>query len=292
VSDRLDVPVRGGSLATYRFGSTRADAPLVLAIHGITSTSRAWLAVGRALGDRAALIAVDLRGRGRSNELPGPFGIEAHVDDLLVLLDHFDLQQAVIAGHSLGAYVAAALANGNPGRVRSLVLVDGGLTIPGSESVDAQVFIEDFLGPTFRRLKAEFEDSQHYRDWWAAHPAFASSDVDRELLARYADHDLVGQPPRMRSSVNPEAVRVDGLDLFKAPNASSIEVPAVLLCAPRGMVDDPNPMQPLAIVQEWASRDRSRRRAVEVPGVNHYTIAFGPGGARVVATEIVAALAG
>ena len=57
MSDRLDVPVPGGSLATYRLGASRPDAPLALALHGITSTSRTWLATARALGDRAALVA-------------------------------------------------------------------------------------------------------------------------------------------------------------------------------------------------------------------------------------------
>ena len=49
MSGRLDVAVDGGRLAAYRLGA-EADtvAPLVLAIHGITSTSRTWLATARA----------------------------------------------------------------------------------------------------------------------------------------------------------------------------------------------------------------------------------------------------
>ena len=66
--DLFSVPVGGGDLTVAQWG----DGPAVLAIHGITSTSRTWLAVGRALGGRATLIAPDLRGRGRSNTLPPP----------------------------------------------------------------------------------------------------------------------------------------------------------------------------------------------------------------------------
>lgn len=290
--ERGDVPVQGGCLATFRLGSDLDDAPLALAIHGITSTSRSWLATAEALGDQAALIAVDLRGRGRSNELPGPFGIAAHVRDMLAVLDHFGIQRAVVAGHSLGAYIAAALAAARPDRIAALVLVDGGLTIPESEGVDPEQFMREFLGPTLERLEATFADRDEYRAWWAQHPAFAGSDVDREQLAQYADHDLRGEPPQLRSSVNPQVVAADGTDLFESAGAAhSLEVPAVLLCAPRGMVDDPHPMQPLAIVQEWAAADPDRRRAVQVPDVNHYTIAFGRRGARAVAAEIVAALA-
>jgi pimeloyl-ACP methyl ester carboxylesterase len=290
LSARVDVPVEGGALATFRLGSLRADAPVALAIHGLTSSSRSWLATGNALGDAAALIAVDLRGRSRSNRLPAPFGIASHVRDMLAVLDHFGLRQAVIAGHSLGAYIAAALATAHHDHVSSLVLVDGGLTIPDSVGADPEEFLQTFLAASLARLQMTFPDWEDYRAWWARHPAFANSDVDPAQLAEYADHDLEGEPPELRSSVNPESVRVDSIDVFAASDAQRLSVPAVLLCAPRGMVDDPNPMQPLSLVQEWAAADPDRRRAVEVPDCNHYTIALGRHGARAVAAEIVASL--
>ena len=262
----------------------------MLAIHGITSTSRTWLATARALGDRAALIAVDLRGRGRSSRLPPPFGLDAHVRDMLAVLDHFGLERAVVTGHSLGAYVAARLATTHPDRVAQLVLVDGGLTIPESEGADPERFLADFLGPTLTRLEMEFPDVAAYQAWWARHPAVATADVDPEDLKAYAAYDLTGEPPHLRSSINPQVVRDDGLDLFGEPDAPRVACPAVLLCAPRGMVDDPHPMQPLAIVQQWADAAPSRRRAVAVPDVNHYTIAWGAAGAAAVAGAIADAV--
>jgi pimeloyl-ACP methyl ester carboxylesterase len=287
---RVDIDVAGGKLAAFRLGSERADAPLVLAIHGITSSSRTWLATARALGDRAALIAVDLRGRGRSNGLPAPFGVDAHVRDMLAVLDHFGLERATIAGHSLGAYIAARIATVRPDRVAGLVFVDGGLTIPESEGADPEQFLQAFLGPTLARLGMTFPDVATYRAWWAEHPAFANGDIAAADLHEYAAHDLVGQPPELHSSVNPQVVRDDGIDLFGTTDARELATPAVLLCAPKGMVDDPNPMQPLALVREWAAADPGRRRAIPVPGVNHYTIALGTSGARAVADEIARAV--
>jgi pimeloyl-ACP methyl ester carboxylesterase len=287
---RTDVEVAGGRLATFRLGAERPDAPLVVAIHGITSTSRTWLATAQALDERAALIALDLRGRARSNALPEPFGIDAHVRDVLAVLDHFELESAVITGHSLGAYIAARLATLHPDRVDSLVLVDGGLTIPESEGVDPERFMESFLGPALARLRMTFADRDAYRAWWREHPAVAHADIDPANLDAYADHDLIGEPPELRSSINQQVVRDDGVDLFEVTDATQLVVPAVFLCAPRGMVDDPNPMQPLAIVQRWAADDLARRRAVEVPDVNHYSIAWGRHGAAMVADEIARAV--
>jgi pimeloyl-ACP methyl ester carboxylesterase len=283
---RADIPVAGGALATSRLGSERADAPVVLAIHGITSTSRSWLATAGALGDVASLAAVDLRGRGGSHQLPGPFGIAAHVRDMVAVLDALGLGRAIVVGHSLGAYIAAALAIAHPDRVAALVLVDGGLTIPLPPGTDPERFLEAFLGPAIARLQMTFPDREAYRAWWAAHPAFATGDVDRAALDEYADYDLVGAPGQLHSSVNPDAVRQDGVDLFATADARSLHTPAVLLCAPRGLQNEPNPMQPLKLVREWEAQAPESRRGLQVPDVNHYTIAIGRRGAEAVAAEI------
>jgi pimeloyl-ACP methyl ester carboxylesterase len=288
---RANVPVAGGRLATFRLGATTPGVPVALAIHGITSNFQAWRAVARAAGDELGLAAVDLRGRGASHALPAPFGIAAHVADMLAVLDHFELAQAVVIGHSLGAYIAASLAAAHPERVSALVLVDGGLTIPLGEGIDPEEFLEAFLGPALARLRMTFANQAAYRAWWSAHPAIAAGDVAPDDLAHYADHDLIGVPPRLRSSVNPEAVRLDGTDLFRLPDANALAVPARLLCAERGLVDEPHPMQPLELVSAWAAADPGRRQAVPVPDVNHYTITLGRRGAAVVADELRRAVA-
>ena len=288
---RIDVPVTGGELAVYRLGSQRPDAPAVLAVHGITATSFAWLATSAALGDDVSLIAVDLRGRGDSRSLPGPFGLDAHVEDLVAVLDALALAQPVVLGHSMGSYIAARLGAQHPDRVSRLVLVDGGLTVPGSADIDPETFMRAFLGPALARLEMTFESVDSYVEWWGQHPAISGSDVDPDVLRQYAAHDLVGEPPALHSSVNPDVMAPDGSDVLSSDDAHQLALPAVLLCAPRGMVNDPNPMQPLELVHAWADEDPERRRALQVPDVNHYTITMGAAGAAAVAAEVRAAVA-
>jgi pimeloyl-ACP methyl ester carboxylesterase len=292
MSARINVAVAGGELAAYRLGSERSDAPTVLAVHGITATSFAWLSCAAALADDVSLIAVDLRGRGDSGSLPGPFGLDAHVEDLVAVLDTLALERPVVLGHSMGAYIAARLGVRHPDRVSRLVLVDGGLTIAGSADVDPEPFMRAFLGPSLARLEMTFESVDAYAKWWRSHPAINGSDIDTEVLRRHAGHDLVGDPPALRSSVNPDVLRPDGGDVLRSDDAHRLGLPAVLLCAPRGMVNDPNPMQPLKLVRAWAAEDPERRRALQVPDVNHYTITLGAAGAAAVAAQVRAAVAG
>jgi pimeloyl-ACP methyl ester carboxylesterase len=292
MSSSLEVPVPGGTLAAFGAASAASGAPTVLAIHGITANSRAWLAVARALGSQASLVAVDLRGRGASRALPAPYGIGSHAADMVAVLDALDLEQAVVVGHSLGAYIAAALAVEHPERVGGLVLVDGGLKVPGSEGVDPQKFLDAFLGPALARLRLSFATRGEYRDWWRAHPALATGDVADADLDAYADHDLVGSEPQLRSSVVEAAVRADAADLFTtAEAAQKLTVPATLLCAPRGLADDPNPMQPIKLVRAWIAGAPRQRKLVPVPDVNHYTIAMGRRGAEAVAHAILGTVA-
>jgi pimeloyl-ACP methyl ester carboxylesterase len=289
VSDRVDVDVTGGELATFRLGD--GDGPPVLAIHGITSSSRSWCAVARALHGEATLIAPDLRGRGRSNELPGPYGIASHAADMASVLEHLGGGPALVAGHSLGAYIAARLAVQRPDLVRSVLLVDGGLPIPGSEGADPQAFLAGFLGPALARLEMTFASSDAYRDWWLTHPAFAGGDIDSRDLEAYATHDLVGAAPELRPAVLAEAVRGDAADLLTMGTAAqALELPATLLCAPRGLLDDPHPMQPIELCAEWAAQAPALRSAVEIDDVNHYSILLGRRGASAVADAIRAAL--
>jgi hypothetical protein len=175
--------------------------------------------------------------------------------------------------------------------VHALVLVDGGLPIPGTENVDPQQFLDAFLGPALARLQLRFADRDAYRAWWRAHPALGGGDVADEDLVAYADHDLVGTVPELHSCVLEEAVRADAAELLPAADAAHrLAVPARLLCAPRGLLDDPNPMQPLPIANTWAAADPDRREAVLVPDVNHYTISLGAPGAAAVADAIAAAV--
>lgn len=281
----VSVPVPGGEIAVARWG--RGPGP-VLAAHGITASSFSWRAVARHLdGDSTTLWAPDLRGRGASAHVGGPFGLDRHAHDLLAVADHLGLDRVVLAGHSLGAFVAVLAAAARPGLVGRVVLVDGGLPLPlAVEGVDLDALLDATLGPAIQRLDQTFVSFAAYEAFWRRHPAFAhnwNDDVDA-----YLRYDVTaGSDGALRSRVAVEAVRADGRDLLLAhePIGRALEAitcPIHLMRAPRGLFDQPPGLQPGELVDAWAPRMRDLTDDV-VDDTNHYTILMGGRGASAVA---------
>jgi pimeloyl-ACP methyl ester carboxylesterase len=76
-------------------------------IHGFPHNRTLWAPQVSALVDRARCIALDLRGFGESSK-HGPFSIDQFADDLAMLLRTLGIERAVVAGLSMGGYIAFA----------------------------------------------------------------------------------------------------------------------------------------------------------------------------------------
>ncbi|WP_223691453.1 alpha/beta fold hydrolase [Leifsonia poae] len=203
------VPVRGGPLAGGVWHRDARGLPL-LAVHGITANHRSWSLVADALpGTR--VIAPDLRGRGRSNTLPGPFGLIDHADDLARLLDGLEVDRAVVAGHSMGGFVGVRFAERHPDRVASLVLVDGGLPLPPPPGIPPEEAAAAALGPAIERLGMCFASRDDYAQFWRRHPGLGP--YWNEAVADYVDYDLTGEEPELHPSAASEAVAANVLEL-------------------------------------------------------------------------------
>lgn len=289
-----DVPVPGGTLRVARWGDPAGGRPVVLAVHGITASHRAWLALAARLDD-LVLLAPDLRGRGASGALPGPYGMAAHADDLVAVLDHHGVDRAVVVGHSMGGFVAAELNRRYPDRVADLVLVDGGLPFPSIGDLDPEVALQAALGPAIARLSMTFPDVQAYRDYWRVHPALAAG--WGPLTEAYVDYDLTGEPPALHSRVSADAVRADYLSMVGPGPTEALDAlggsgrPVAFLRAPLGLLAEPPGLYPAEAVAAWADRQPAVR-VLELPeGVNHYTVMFDEPGVDPVERAVREALA-
>lgn len=274
--------VNGGDYAVAEWPGREAA---LLAIHGITASHMAWPSVLHEMNGEHRVLAPDLRGRGASSELPGPYGFATHVDDLLATLDRFDVSRAVLVGHSLGAYISLALAERHPERVRGIVLVDGGLALPQPPGVSPDELFKARLGPALARLEMSFADGEAYRQFWREHPSFQDAGAWNDDAAAYIDYDLTGDPPVMRSRVNAAAVQADAHALMQLSMVTLIDrvhLPLLLLTAPRGLLNQPQPLLPVKAVADACAR-LPKLEHQEIADTNHYTIVTGSGRARVAA---------
>jgi pimeloyl-ACP methyl ester carboxylesterase len=280
----IDVPVAGGSLRVARWGTGERA---VIAAHGITASSMSLRPVARRLPPDLTLVVPDLRGRGSSAGLPGPWGLDRHADDLLAVADHLGVRSAVLVGESMGAYVVAVAGARRPDLASRVVLVDGGLPLPFPNGADPDAVLEATLGPVLGRLRRTFPSVEAYYDFWRAHPALGRTwNDDVEAYLRY---DLTGQPPALRPTASEEAVRADARDLFAADTVAAalrtLSCPVVHLRAERGLDDRPPGLQPAELVAAWQSQIADFTSVV-VRDTNHYSIAFGDAGARQVARAV------
>ncbi|GAA4635582.1 hypothetical protein GCM10023196_081670 [Actinoallomurus vinaceus] len=279
-----DVPVPGGTLRIARFG----DGPrLVIAIHGITASLMAWATAARALPDEWSLVAMDLRGRGHSAGLPGPYGLDRHADDVALVADHVGAGPgSVLTGHSMGAYVAALLAARRD--FARVVLVDGGLPLPVPPGVDPDTVLEASLGPAIARLSRTFPSVRAYLDFFHEHPALRQAwNSDIEDYVRY---DATGPEGAVRARAREEAVRVDGRWLLTeaariGEALGRIDSPLSLIRAPRGLLDQPTGMLPDELAAQWTARLPGLADEV-IEDCNHYTILFEDRCVRLVADRL------
>lgn len=277
--EKLLVPVAGGELALFRYGP-RAGKP-ILAIHGVTSSNRAWQCFARAVVPQGfTVFAVDLRGRGDSNALPGPFGISNHVRDMIAVLDHIGIEKIDLVGHSMGAFVAVALVGSAPHRISRTVLVDGGITLPLPEGFTVEQVLPYVIGPALTRLSMTFASVESYRNYWRPLPAFSKGWTP--VLEEYVDFDLRGTPPDMHSSSNPKAVEEDSVDLFRGDfineALANLSEAVLMLRAERGLQNEVIPLYPLEPLQEVLKRF-PKVQLVTVSNANHYDILLEQGGA-------------
>jgi pimeloyl-ACP methyl ester carboxylesterase len=121
----LNLDLKGWQLAYDRPGRAAEprSRPALVLIHGYPLDHSIWTPLIPGLQEKFDLLLPDLRGFGRSGLLGGGYRMEDLAFDLLALLDTLGIQQAALAGHSMGGYVALAFARLYPQRTLGLGLV-------------------------------------------------------------------------------------------------------------------------------------------------------------------------
>ena len=100
------------------------EGPAVVLLHGFLETSAMWVDFIPELSKNNRVICIDLLGHGQTDCIGYVHTMEAMADALRAVLYELNIVKAKIIGHSMGGYVALALAEQEPALVESLCLMN------------------------------------------------------------------------------------------------------------------------------------------------------------------------
>ncbi len=168
-----------------------AGAKTILLIHATGFHARVWDRTVAALPEGYRVIAVDLRGHGRSGK-PGPIhDWRTPARDVGELVDHLGLQDAIGVGHSMGGHCLTQVASARPGAFERLVLIDPVMLEPAAYECGVRQPVDPQAHPVARRrnewrdwqeMFARFEDRHPYSLW------------RREVLEDYCRYGVLPAP--------------------------------------------------------------------------------------------------
>jgi len=258
-------------------------APLV-ALHGLTASYVSFTGIAECLAGRRPLFALDLRGRGDSDKPAGPYGMAQHASDVAAAMRAMGLGASVIVGHSMGAFVATALAAQYPELVSGLVLLDGGYA-PAISAPNSQQGLDAALALRIAQLRQAYPSREAYRQFWRTQPHFPPEDWNPWVEA-FLDYEIGGEAPELRPKAAEDAVKADLIEGLQseqiAARLRSIHVPVLMLRAPAGFVPGQPPLFPDAMIEKMREFVPAMKDQI-IPGTTHYTLVMGRRGASKIA---------
>jgi len=228
------------------FCEIRGSGKPVYLLHGLALDHSIWLEMVGYYADQAQFIIPDLRGHGRTPLGNADGSIEQIARDVLQLADHLGHEQFVLAGHSMGGYIALALAEAHPERLLGLVTVTSHARADSPEKLESR----------FQQArKAQLEGIKAMSD---------------ELIQRMMPEGELGQPDEhlceVVSSSSPEGFANVQKAMAKRPNR--LHVLRSLTCPVLAIAGGKDRILPKEIALEVAA-NAQQGRAVCLPEVGH-----------------------
>jgi len=273
------VPGDGVQLA---FGFWPGRGAPVVALHGLTASYLNFVGIAERLSARRPLFALDLRGRGDSDKPNGPYGMAQHARDVAAAMGAMGFGASVIVGHSMGAFVATALAAQEPELVAGLILIDGGHVPAITGGPNSQQALDSLLSLRIMQLRQTYPSREAYRAFWRSQPHFPAEDWGPWMEA-FLDYEVGGEPPQLRPKASEEAVRADLAECFERDAITSrlqaIRVPVLMLRAESGFAPGHPPLFPDPLVDQMRAFLPGMEEQT-ISGTTHYTIVLGRGASR------------
>jgi pimeloyl-ACP methyl ester carboxylesterase len=109
------------------------DGPVVILLHGFLETITMWNEIAQELSKTNKVVCIDLLGHGETDCLGYVHTMEAMADAVFAVISHLKIKKAYVIGHSMGGYVALALADIKPELFTGLCLMNSTFEADDSE---------------------------------------------------------------------------------------------------------------------------------------------------------------
>jgi pimeloyl-ACP methyl ester carboxylesterase len=191
----MDRTVALGDGFETRLESWGSAGPIVLCVHGITSSRRSWSRLGETLAPDYRVYAYDQRGHGDSAGVLGPMTLQRSVADLAAVALALPGQVDLLIGHSWGG--AVAILGGRSIGVRKVLAIDPMIRVtPGTFESD---YVDD-LRPLYathgdereQGIRAMYEGAHHADVEAKVHSMLPMSIEALERLGRENNVDAAG----------------------------------------------------------------------------------------------------
>jgi pimeloyl-ACP methyl ester carboxylesterase len=205
----LSFDLRQGTMVAVAFGDPERPVDLLF-LHATGFNALTYRRMLAPLAERAHVLAVDLRGHGRSALPAHRFGYSSwnrHRDDVIELIETRLRSPVTIAGHSMGGTTALLVGGRRPDLVRGLCLIDPVILTPGAYAMmraPGAPIVAEWSFPIARgarRRRAGFETRDAMRAALAGRGIFKA--FDEETLADYVADGAVDGAAGVRLACDP-----------------------------------------------------------------------------------------
>lgn len=234
------------------------NKPAIVMLHGLRSYALTWHILAPILAENFFVIALDQRGRGRSDWAPDyqTYQTKYYVNDIEDLIKNEKLEKIIIVGHSLGGTNALEFTRLHPEQVHALVIEDIG---PGSS----------IQGDGAERIRREMKTTPLFFQTWNEAAAFwkklrpliNEQGIQSRLQNTLIEKNNVIQWRHDQAGIAQARLSIPSIDLW--PAVESLVCPTLFI---KGGLSD---FLPLETVEAICDK-KPEIQFMEIAGASHY----------------------
>jgi len=184
------------------------SGPVILLLHGYSDSAESFSRVMPLMPPEFRVIALDLRGHGDSDRPADGYRIEDMAGDVLLFMDALKIPSALVVGHSMGSFIAQAVADKAPARVTSMILMGSAPLFANANIRELSAAVEKLSDPVDREFVREFQYStvaafvpDAFMERAIANSARMPARVWKEIARGFLEYRAAATRPRVRTLV-------------------------------------------------------------------------------------------